>query len=264
MLEMGETETTLPVPSSRRRSSGIRQFARWFWHGRGGRKPWLRRTIAIAFAFLLLYPLALTLLYRVMPPPGTPLILSILITEGGADYRWVPLSRMSASLVKAVIASEDGKFCSHTGFDWDAIDRAFENNANGGRLRGGSTISQQTAKNIFMPESRTMVRKAYEAYGTILIEFIWPKWRVMETYLNVAEMGPGIFGVEAAAQHYFKKPASRITPFEAARLTAILPNPRNYRVIGPGPYIQRRTGQIQRLMGGVTRDRLDACVTRYR
>ena len=255
-------EATVPVPKVPR-LLGIRRFGRWYWHGGGGRKPWLRRTIALVFAFLLLYPVVLAALYRFVAPPGTPLMLSTLVAGGEADYRWVPLSGISASAVKAVIASEDGKFCSHFGFDWEAIDRALERNASGGRLRGGSTISQQTAKNLFFPESRTWLRKGFEAYGTVLIEVGWPKWRIMENYLNIAEFGPGIFGIEAAAQHYFRKPAARLTAFEAARLAAVLPSPRNYRVIGPGPYVQRRTGQIQRLMAGVTRDRLDACVTRY-
>jgi monofunctional biosynthetic peptidoglycan transglycosylase len=245
------------------RSSGWRSFPRWLWYGRGRRRPWLRRLIVVLFFVTAVLPAALVGVYRVFPVPGTPLMLSTLITNGRVDYRWVPLNEMSATLVKAVVASEDGKFCSHFGFDWQAIDAAFAYNASGLGVRGASTISQQTAKNLFLPPTRNWVRKGAEAYYTVLLEGLWPKWRIMETYLNVAEFGPGIFGVEAAAQTYFRKPAARLTYFEASRLAAVLPSPRNYSVGNPGPYVQRRTGQISAQARNVTRDRLDACVTRY-
>jgi monofunctional biosynthetic peptidoglycan transglycosylase len=259
---VSEIEATLAAPAAPRRSFG-RGFARWLWYGRGRRTPWLRRVIVVVFFVTAILPAMLTLLYRVLPVPGTPLMLSSLITDGGVQYRWVPLSRMSEALVKAVIASEDGKFCSHYGFDWAAIDAAMEYNARGGGVRGASTISQQTAKNLFLPTTRSWVRKGAEAYYTVLLEALWPKWRIMETYLNVAEFGPGIFGVEAASQIYFKKPAARLNGFEAARLAAVLPSPRNYRVVGAGPYVMRRTGEISARARTVTRDRLDSCVTRY-
>jgi monofunctional biosynthetic peptidoglycan transglycosylase len=236
---------------------------RWLWNGRGRRKPWLRRVIVVVFAVTAVLPALLILLYRILPVPGTPLMLSTMISNGGIQYRWVPLGSMSETLVKAVIASEDGKFCSHSGFDWAAIDAAMDYNARGGGMRGASTISQQTAKNLFLPTTRAWVRKGAEAYYTVLLEGLWPKWRIMETYLNVAEFGPGIFGVESAARIYFHKPAARLNGFEAARLAAVLPSPRNYRVVGAGPYVVRRTGQIAAQARAVTRDRLDACVTRY-
>jgi monofunctional biosynthetic peptidoglycan transglycosylase len=259
---VSEIEATLPAPSASR--GGWRAFPRWLWHGRGKRKPWFRRVIVVLFMITVVLPAFLTVVYRVLPVPGTPLMLSTMITDGGIQYRWVPLDQMSAALVKAVIASEDGKFCTHSGFDWQAIDAAMAYNARGAGMRGASTISQQTAKNLFLPPTRNWVRKGAEAYYTVLLEGLWPKWRIMETYLNVAEFGPGIFGVEAASRAYFSKPAARVNGFEAARLAAVLPSPRNYRVVGPGPYVTRRTGQIGGLARAVTRDRLDSCVTRYR
>jgi len=259
---MSNVEATLAMTSSPPNSRV--GFFRWLWHGRGRRKPWLRRLIVVLFVVTAVVPAVLVAIFRVVPIPGTPLMVSTMISDGAIQYRWVPLKQMSAALVKAVIASEDGKFCSHSGFDWEAIDDALAYNAQGGGIRGASTISQQTAKNLFLPQTRAWVRKGAEAYYTVLIENLWPKWRIMETYLNVAEFGPGIFGVEAAAQTYFKKPAVRITAFEAARLAAVLPSPRNYRVVNPGPYVLRRTGQIAAMARVVTRDRLDACVTLYR
>jgi monofunctional biosynthetic peptidoglycan transglycosylase len=176
---------------------------------------------------------------------------------------WVSLGAMSANIVKAVIASEDGKFCSHWGFDWQAIQDALEYNAAGQGIRGASTISQQTAKNLFLPPARTWLRKGIEAYFTVLLETLWPKRRIMEVYLNIVELGEGIFGVEAAARNYFGKSAAALSRSEAARLAAILPNPRGYRVLDPGPYVRRRTDQIVSMMDDVTRDRLDNCIMRY-
>ncbi len=170
---------------------------------------------------------------------------------------------MSANIVKAVIASEDGKFCSHWGFDLQAIQDALEYNASGQGIRGASTISQQTAKNLFLPPARTWLRKGVEAYLTVLLEALWPKRRIMEAYLNIVELGQGNFGVEAAARNYFGKSAAELNRTEAARLAAVLPNPRGYRVLDPGPYVVRRTDQIANMMGDVTRDRLDGCITRY-
>jgi monofunctional biosynthetic peptidoglycan transglycosylase len=162
--------------------------------------------------------------------------------------------------VRAVIASEDGKFCSHHGFDVEAIDRALERNAVSNRLRGASSISQQTAKNLFLGPDRTWLRKGVEAYLTVLIETFWPKRRIMETYLNIAEWGPRRFGAEAAARANFRKPASQLSPLEAARLATILPSPLNYRADVPGPFVARQSQIILARMAEVRRDRLDACV----
>ncbi len=173
---------------------------------------------------------------------------------------WVPLNAISPALVKAVIASEDGKFCSHRGFDWDAIQDALEYNAQGQGVRGASTISQQTAKNLFLPQARTWLRKGFEAYLTVLLEALWPKKRIMEAYLNIVELGEGNFGAEAATQNYFGKSADELSRTEAARLAAVLPNPRGYRVVGPSAYVVRRTNQIASMMDDVTRDGLDDCI----
>ncbi len=164
--------------------------------------------------------------------------------------------------MRAVIAAEDGKFCSHYGFDLEAIDKAFDRNAAGGRLRGASTISQQTAKNLFLLADRTWTRKGIEAYLTLLIEGLWPKRRIMEAYLNIAEWGPRRFGAEAASQANFGKPAAQLTALEAARLATILPSPRRYRADEPGPFVARQSQTIVGRMDDVRRDRLDSCVFR--
>lgn len=242
---------------------GLKRLGRALWSGSGERTPWLRRIFLVLFGLIFVLPVALILLFRVVPPPATPLMIKTWLSDQPMTRHWVPLSAMSANLVKAVIASEDGKFCSHYGFDWDAIQDALEYNASGQGLRGASTISQQTAKNLFLPEGRTWVRKGIEAYLTVLLEALWPKWRIMETYLNIVELGDGNFGVEAAAQNYFGKSAAELTRAEAARLAAVLPSPRTYSVVNPGPYVVGRTSQIVDMMGVVTRDRLDACIFHY-
>src|SRR5690606_3150412 len=146
------------------------------------------------------------------------------------------------------IASEDQRFAQHHGFDLEAIRDAAERNARGGRLRGASTISQQTAKNLFLWGGRSWVRKGLEAWYTLLIEALWPKQRILEVYVNIAEFGDGVYGAQAASQRFFGKDASALTAAEAARLAAVLPSPRRYSAANPGPYVQRRTGQIQRQM----------------
>jgi monofunctional biosynthetic peptidoglycan transglycosylase len=175
---------------------------------------------------------------------------------------WTPLEDISPALVRAAIAAEDGKFCDHDGFDWQAIQQAARRNARGQRVRGGSTISQQTAKNVFLTPSRNWLRKGLEAYFTVLIEALWPKRRIVEVYLNVVQFGPNVFGAEAAAEYYFHKPASQLTAFEAARLAAVLPDPEDWRVVGAGPYVAHRTGTIAARLRAVERDRSDACVWR--
>jgi monofunctional biosynthetic peptidoglycan transglycosylase len=242
---------------------GLRRLSRALWYGKGTRTPWVRRILVLFVGIVFVLPVALVLLFRVVPPPPTPLMVSRYLTDGPVTRDWVPLNAMSANLVKAVIASEDGKFCSHRGFDWDAIQDAIEYNASGQGVRGASTISQQTAKNLFLTESRTWVRKGVEAYLTVLLEALWPKWRIMETYLNIVELGDGNFGVEAASQDFFGKPASELTRTEAARLASVLPSPRNYSVQNPGPYVIGRTNRIVAMMGDVTRDQLDGCILPY-
>jgi monofunctional biosynthetic peptidoglycan transglycosylase len=209
---------------------------------------------------LLLMPLGGVLIHAVIPPPVTLLMVTRLFEGEGLHVRWRGLDDLSPDLVDAVIAAEDSRFCEHDGFDIEAIREALEENAEGGRIRGGSTISQQTAKNVFLWPGRGWIRKGLEAGYTVLIEAIWPKRRIVEVYLNVAEMGPGIYGAEAAARHWFGKSASELTRTEAARLAAILPNPREYHASEPGPYVRRRTQAILANMGTIRAEGLSNCV----
>jgi len=223
-------------------------------------RSWIRRLLLMLLGIVFVVPAGLVLLFRVVPPPITPLMVERLIDGGGITRHWTPLNAISPNLVRAVIASEDSKFCSHHGFDWDAIDRALAEDAEGDRMRGGSTISQQTAKNLFLTPDRTWTRKGIEAWLTVLIEAFWPKRRIVEVYLNIAEWGPQRFGAEAAARSEFGKAASALSVSEAARLATVLPNPRRYRAGKPGPYVVRQSQVVAARMAAVRRDRLDACV----
>ncbi len=208
---------------------------------------------------LALAPVAGVLVHAVVPPPLTLLMVQRLFEGEGLHVRWRSLNRISPDLVDAVIAAEDARFCEHSGFDFEAIQDAIEDNADGRRGRGGSTISQQTAKNVFLWSGRSWIRKGLEAGYTVLIETFWSKRRIMEMYLNVAEMGPGVYGAEAASRYWFDKSASELTRQEAARLAAILPNPREYRAASPGPYIRRRARAIQGNMAVIRNEGLNDC-----
>jgi monofunctional biosynthetic peptidoglycan transglycosylase len=162
---------------------------------------------------------------------------------------WVPIEEISPNMVQAVVASEDNLFLTHHGFSFDAMTKAFEHNQNGKRIRGGSTISQQTAKNVFLFPQRSYIRKGLEAYFTVLIELVWSKKRIMEVYLNSIEMGEGIYGVEAASLEHFGVHASQLTKSQAALIAACLPNPRRFNAGQPSGYIQRRKSKIVSLMG---------------
>ena len=164
-------------------------------------------------------------------------------------HDWVPLERISRELQLAVIAAEDQRFADHNGFDMDAISSALKHNQQSRRVRGASTLSQQTAKNLFMWSDRSFLRKGIEAWFTLLMELGWDKSRILEVYLNIVEFGPGIYGAEAAAKHYFDKSAARLTRYEASLLAAALPNPWRYRVQPPSPYVQQRSAWIRRQMG---------------
>lgn len=227
------------------------------------RRGCLGTLVLWAFWLGIVLPVGATALYRFVPPPTTYLMLKRRIADGeGLDYRWRSLNRISPRLVHAVIASEDARYCSHRGFDMEAIEKALDNNERRpGRIRGGSTISQQTAKNVFLWPERSYVRKGFEAAFTVLIETIWGKRRTMEVYLNVIEWGPGVYGAEAASRKWFGKSASALSPLEAARLAAILPSPRRYKAAQPGPYVRRRTRAILGRAQVVRRDGLAACVT---
>jgi monofunctional biosynthetic peptidoglycan transglycosylase len=193
-------------------------------------------------------------IFKWIPVPITPLMMTRAIENKleGKDmiltHNWEPLENISVNLQKAVIASEDGNFLKHNGFDFDAMQKAFKNNNRGKKLKGGSTISQQTAKNVFLWQGRSYIRKGLEAYFTVLIELIWGKERIMEVYLNSIEMGTGVYGAEAAAQHWYKKPAADLTPIQAAGIAAILPNPRKFKATNSSSYIERRKSKIVRVM----------------
>ncbi len=220
----------------------------------------LAKLFTLALLIGVALPLTVVLIYRVVPVPLTPLMVSRAVEGRGIDHRWKPLNEISPNLVRAVVAAEDARFCEHMGFDIEAMRRAFANNQKGGRVRGGSTISQQTAKNVFLWEGRSDLRKGLEAYFTLLIETGWGKHRIMEVYLNSIEWGPGIYGAEAAAQRIFKKPARDLTVTQAARLAAILPSPLKWKAARPGPYVARRSRRIGAASGTVRRDGLDGCV----
>jgi monofunctional biosynthetic peptidoglycan transglycosylase len=170
-------------------------------------------------------------------------------------YQWVPLEKISPQAALAVIASEDQRFPFHAGFDFESIRQAVRHNARGGKIRGASTLSQQVAKNLFLWKGRGWVRKGIEAGITGLIELLWPKERILEMYLNIAEFGRGTYGVQAAAQRFYGKDAARLTRRESATLAAVLPAPKQWRVDAPGPRVQRRRDAIMtqmRLLGGAS------------
>lgn len=197
------------------------------------------------------------IIFRFVPIPYTPLMATRAL-ENKADgddmvcsHDWVPLEEISPNLQKAVIASEDANFLTHHGFDFDAIQKAIKNNEKGKKIKGGSTISQQTAKNVFLWQGRSYLRKGLEAYFTVLIEIFWGKERIMEVYLNSIEMGNGVYGAEAASQYWYHKKAAYLTKREAAGIAAILPNPRKFKASGSSSYIENRKSRIVKHMGYV-------------
>jgi monofunctional glycosyltransferase len=220
----------------------------------------LGKLLLILLLVVFVLPPLWVAIYRFVPPPATPLML-IRAAEGkGLSYRWRPIERISPQLIGALIAAEDARFCRHRGFDFDAMEKAMEANQKGGRVRGGSTISQQTAKNVFLWPQRSWLRKGVEAYFTAMIETIWGKRRIMEVYANVAEWGPGVYGAQAASRKWFRKDADKLTATEAARLAAILPSPLKWRAAAPGPYVKKRSRRIRAGAGDVRQAGLAACV----
>jgi monofunctional biosynthetic peptidoglycan transglycosylase len=206
----------------------------------------LGRILLFAVTGLVIGSLLLVALYRDVPPPVTPLMLIRRVEGYPITKSWRPIEAISPHLVHAVMAGEDAKFCEHRGFDGAAIRDAWRRYRRGiGRLRGASTISMQTAKNVFLWPGRDWIRKAFEAYFTALIELAWSKPRIIEIYLNVIEWGPGIYGAEAAAQYHFHKPAKALTAEEAARLAAILPDPLKWSANHPDRYVAERAAFIR-------------------
>ncbi len=241
-----------------------RKFVRWWWNGKTGRAPWIRRILGLLFQIFVLLPLLLIVAFRFLPVPFSANMVLDLLGGSAVHYSWREGSAIAPALGRAVIASEDQRFCSHNGFDWKSIDDALrEHKRHPARpLRGASTISQQTARSLFLSPERSWLRKGIEAYVTILLEALWPKPRILTVYLNLADWGHGNFGAEAAAQAYFRKPAAALSPYQAARLAAVLPDPDIWRAVKPGPYVAQRTATILARMGEVRRDGLDACVRR--
>lgn len=206
--------------------------------------------------------LAWVVLMRFLPAPFTYLMVQRAFEGDKIRYSPVGINKINRNLVDAVIAAEDARFCLHDGFEWKAMQRAMAANKRGKKLRGASTISQQTAKNVFLWPSRSYIRKGFEAGFTVLIEFVWPKRMIMEKYLNVAEMGDGVFGAQAAARYYFKKDAKDLSLSEASKLAAILPSPQKWKIRGNSGYVARRAGNIARGANVVRDNGLDKCVYR--
>ncbi|MEB1548037.1 monofunctional biosynthetic peptidoglycan transglycosylase [Xanthomonas campestris pv. campestris] len=215
-------------------------------------RRWLRWVLAAPLLFAAASVLQVLALRIIDPPISTVMVGRYLEAWGegevgfSLDHQWRDLDEIAPSLPISVVAAEDQQFPSHHGFDLQAIEKARDYNARGGRVRGASTISQQVAKNVFLWQGRSWVRKGLEAWYTLLIELFWPKQRILEMYVNVAEFGDGIYGAQAAARQFWGKDASRLTPTESARLAAVLPSPRRYDARRPGAYVQRRTAWIQR------------------
>jgi len=237
--------------SRARARTGTRGPARGGW----GRQvaTWAAKGILGFVALSLL----LVVLYKWVPVPITP---TMIVDPNGFTKDWTSLSEIDRSMVAAVIAGEDSKFCSHNGFDTAAMEKAWERNQRGGRIRGGSTISQQTAKNVFLWQNGGYFRKALEAWFTVLIEHVWGKRRIMEVYLNVAETGIGTYGVEAGAQRYYGHSAARLSTVEAARIAAALPAPKKREVIGASGFTRRHGNVIAARSTVVRRSEYDGCV----
>lgn len=217
--------------------------------------------IARILAKIILWFVGLTVLlvvtFKWLPVPVTA---TMVMDQNGITKDWKSLDNIDRNLVSAVIAAEDSKFCTHSGFDTEAIEQAIEERLAGERERGASTISQQTAKNVFLWQGGGFFRKGLEAWFTFWIETIWGKQRIMEVYLNVAETGIGTYGATAGAERYFNKSAARLSPDEASRMAAALPSPKKRSVKNPGGWLARHGNSIERRIGVVRRDGLDACV----
>jgi monofunctional biosynthetic peptidoglycan transglycosylase len=235
-----------------------------------GLKQWLMRLFFWLPLWLALFSIGQVVLLRWMDPWGSSFMANRQMQawlDGDyamrIDYRWRDLEQISRNLPIAVVAAEDQRFPQHRGFDFAAIERAYENNRKGRKVRGASTLSQQLAKNLFLWSGRSYLRKGLEAWYTLWIEALWPKRRILEVYVNVVEFGDGVYGAEAASRRFFKRPAADLTLSQSARLAAVLPNPKVYSARNPGPYVQRRSRGIERQvkrLGGASY--LDDCCRR--
>lgn len=221
--------------------------------GRTARLPGIVRRIGLGLAVIAALPFVISLYYSVMPPPASALMVWRLFEGRGFDYRWQPLERISPALVAAVVAAEDSQFCFHSGVDWMAMNAAIEDaiSEEDEPARGASTITMQTAKNLFLWEGRSVVRKALEVPLALWIDAIWTKRRQLEVYLNIAEWGSGIYGAEAAAQKHFHRPASKLTRQQAALLASVLPNPIKRNAGNPSGAVKRKAGVVFRRMEAI-------------
>ena len=244
---MAKRRSTIPKYKRRRKGSLVGRIVGWI--------------VKIILAFLIISVLWV-LAYRFVNPPVTITMIGDMVAGRGATRDWMPISQIDRDMVRASIAAEDGKFCSHHGFDFEAIEDAMKRNASGGRIRGGSTISQQTAKNAFLWQGGGYARKGVEAWFTFLIEHLWGKQRIMEVYLNLAETGIGTYGVNAGSERYFGHDASAMSALEAARIAAVLPLPKERGAVAPKGFTRRYGNTIAARVGVVARDGLDACVYR--
>jgi monofunctional biosynthetic peptidoglycan transglycosylase len=239
----------------------IGRFFVWIWNGDGDRTPWLRRVLAVIFAFLVPLPILYLLVFRFVPVPATPQMAIDFVTFQPVHQSWRASGDISFNLKRAVVGSEDQNFCNHNGFDWEDIQQALKQHERHPkkRIRGASTISQQVARTLFLLPVRSWVRKGAEAYLTVLVEAFWPKERILTAYLNLVDWGRGNYGAEAASQAYFHVPASMLSKAQAARLATVLPNPDKWRASRPGPYVLSRTETVMTRAWEVQRDDLDWC-----
>jgi monofunctional biosynthetic peptidoglycan transglycosylase len=244
---MAKRKSTIPRYRRRRKGSLIGRIV-----------SWIVKLIVAFLAASILWVLA----YRFINPPITFTMIGDMLSGRGAARQWMPISQIDRDMVRAAIAAEDSKFCVHHGFDYQAIENAMQRNASGGRIRGGSTISQQTAKNAFLWQGGGYARKGVEAWFTFLIERLWGKRRIMEVYLNLDETGVGTYGVNAGSQRYFGHDASAMTSTEAARLAAVFPLPKKRGAVAPKGFTRRYGNIIATRIGVVARGGLDACVYR--
>ncbi len=234
------------IPPYKRKRAGKRR----------GLLGWIVRLVLGLGLFSVLWVLA----YRFVNPPITATMLGDVFAGRAADREWMGIDRIDRDMVRAAIAAEDGKYCAHNGFDFKAIEDAAKRNASGGRIRGGSTISQQAAKNAFLWQGGGYVRKGAEAWFTFLIEQLWGKRRIMEVYLNLAETGIGTYGVNAGSERYFGHDAAAMSETEAARIAAVLPLPKKRGAVAPVGFTRKYGGIIASRIGTVGHDGLDACV----
>ena len=239
------SRSTIPRYRRRRQRSFIGRLLGWI--------------VKLVLAFLIVSVLWV-LAYRFINPPITFTMIGDLVAGRGATRDWMPIREVDRDMVRAAIAAEDSKFCFHRGFDFEAIEDAMKRNASGGRIRGGSTISQQTAKNVFLWQGGGYFRKGLEAWFTFLIEHLWGKRRIIEVYLNLAETGIGTYGVNAGSQRYFGHDASAMSATETARIAAVLPLPKKRGAIAPKGFTRRYGNTIAARIGVVGRDGLDGCV----